>query len=160
MGNTGPVILDRVFRGEKNPVSKQPLSAEQILENSLESEMISAEQLQRLNQAQLSNVVLLDVRTTIEHHQGVISGSALFPCDHDLENLENTTIFEKNFHERFQPEQFDQKQRYILICRTGPRTAIALETFLKHGFMTCELLGGVTEWQRLGLPLQPVDIQR
>lgn len=134
-------------------MSSSPPSAESLLEKALESEMISAEQLSRLTQENLSHVVLLDVRTTTEHHQGVIPGSILFPCDHDLDNLENTTIFSKSFHDRFRPELFDAAWNYILICRTGPRTAIALETFLEHGLSACELLGGITEWQRRGLPL-------
>lgn len=140
-------------------MSSQVFSAKRILEKSLESEMIAVAQLDILNQAKLPGVVLLDVRTTIEHRQGVIPGSVLFPCDHDLENLENTTVFTKSFHKNFHPEAFDQELQYILICRTGPRTAIALETFLQHGFSACELLGGVTEWQHLGLALQSPDLQ-
>lgn len=138
-------------------MSNQSLAAERMLEKALESEMISAEQLHLLNQAKLPNVVLLDVRTPIEHRQGMIPGSVRFPCDHDLENLENTTIFTKSFHEKFHPEAFDPKQHYVLICRTGPRTEIALETFLHHGLSACELLGGVTEWQRLGLATEPFN---
>lgn len=141
-------------------MSSKSLPAEQILEKALESEMISVEQLRLLNAGNLPSVVLLDVRTITEQRLGVISGSVLFSCDHDLENLENTTIFSKSFHEKFSPELFDPQRHYILICRTGPRTAIALETFLNHNLAACELLGGVTEWKNLGLALQPPDFQR
>ncbi|MEO5355016.1 MAG: rhodanese-like domain-containing protein [Magnetococcus sp. XQGC-1] len=136
-------------------MSSQPLSPEQILANALDSEMISVEKLHLLIQNPLPQVVLLDVRTPLEHQQGVIPGSLLFPCDHDLDNLENTAIFRASFHERFRPDLFDPERCYILICRTGPRTAIALENFLRHDLPACELLGGVTEWRQKGFSLQP-----
>ena len=133
----------------------QPIVPEQILAKAMASEMISVQQLHHLIQFPQPLVVLLDVRTPTEQQLGVIPGSMLFPCDHDLNNLDNTTIFAESFHSRFRPEQFDPTAYYILICRTGPRTAIALEVFLQHNLFACELLGGITEWQHKGLALQP-----
>ncbi|MEO5339134.1 MAG: rhodanese-like domain-containing protein [Magnetococcus sp. MYC-9] len=136
-------------------MSSQPPSSAQILERAMEFEMISVEQLQCVLQHPPPDLVLLDVRTPDEHRQGVIPGSRLFPCDHDLVNLENTRIFAASFATRFRPEAFDPENRYVLICRTGPRTAIALEAFLHHNLAACELLGGVTAWRQRGLQLQP-----
>ncbi|MBF0161629.1 MAG: hypothetical protein HQL88_05000 [Magnetococcales bacterium] len=138
-------------------MSAFPLAPEQILEKALESEMISVEQLHHLLQARPPRVVLLDVRTAQEHRLGVIPGSRMLPCDHDLDNLENMAIFSDSFRERFRPEQFDPADRHILVCRTGPRTAVALAAFLQHDLPACEVLGGITEWQRKGLPLQLPD---
>ncbi len=135
-------------------VSNPSLSPERILEKAMESEMISVEQLHCVLQNPPPHVVLLDVRTPVEHRQGVIPGSVLFPCDHDLENLQNTAIFAESFRARFRPEDFDPTRQYILICRTGPRTAIALDIFLCYNLAACELLGGVSEWQQKGLALQ------
>lgn len=134
-------------------MSSPPVSPEQILEKALESEMISAEKLHILIQSPPPRLVWLDLRTPLEHQQGIIPGSILFPCDHNLKNLEDTTVFTRSFDERFKPEALDADTRYILICRTGPRTAIALERFLCHNLMACELLGGITEWRRLGLTI-------
>lgn len=139
-------------------MSHPSLSAEQILEKALDAEMISVEQLHLLVSARLPTVILLDIRTHQEHRQGILSGSVLFPCAHDLDNLENTLPFSRDFHKKFRPEAFDRTHQYILICRTGPRTAIALETFLQHDLAACELLGGITEWQNKGLTLHPPDL--
>ncbi|MBF0461646.1 MAG: hypothetical protein HQL87_09640 [Magnetococcales bacterium] len=138
-------------------MSQQPLAAASILERAMATGMISAQQLHHLLHASLPRVVLLDVRTPVEHQQGIIPGSVLFPCDHDLSSVKNMAIFTKSFGEKFRPEAFDPTCHYVLICRTGPRMAVALEIFLRHHFTACELLGGVTEWQRQGLALQPVD---
>ncbi len=137
-------------------MSENQHDAETILEKALDNEMISAQQLLELIRSRPSRVVLLDIRTEIEQRQGVIPGSMLFPCDHNLENLEDTSIFNRSFHQRFKPEGFDAGQRYVLICRTGPRTAIALATFLAHDLQACELLGGVTEWVNKGFELDPI----
>ncbi len=132
-------------------MTNQSVNTEQILEKAMEAEMISVEQLQQLlHNGPLPQVTLLDVRTPTEQAEGIIPGSHLFPCDHDLQNLDNTAIFSASFHDRFKPEAFNPQQRYILICRTGPRTAIALESFLNHDLSACELLGGITEWRQKG----------
>lgn len=136
-------------------MSSLPASPEHILEKALESEIISAEQLHTLIQSPPPNLIWLDIRTPIEQKQGIIPGSTLFPCDHNLQNLEDTTIFTESFCKKFMPETFDTEKCYILICRTGPRTGIALEIFLRHNLPACELLGGITEWQRLGLAVCP-----
>ncbi|MBF0182962.1 MAG: hypothetical protein HQM06_01035 [Magnetococcales bacterium] len=136
----------------------QPSDYQHILDKAIAAEMISVEQLHQLLQyAPLPQVTLLDVRTPSEQQQGIIPGSLLFPCDHDLQNLENTTIFSASFHANFHPEAFDPEQHYILICRTGPRTAIALEAFLHHNLIACELLGGITEWRQKGYSLQQLQ---
>ena len=138
-------------------MSNRSRDAEQILEKALDTEMISAAQLRELLALRPARLVLLDIRTESEHLKGIIPGAALFPCDHNLQNLEDISVFDKSFHGRFDPEKFDPAQRYVLICRTGPRTAVALNTFLNHDLMACELLGGITEWQRQGFPLHPAD---
>ncbi|MBF0623917.1 MAG: hypothetical protein HQL82_03820 [Magnetococcales bacterium] len=128
--------------------------AEEILAKALFNEMISVHQLHKVISANPLRVVLLDVRTAIEHQEGVIPRSTLFPCDHNLENREDTGPFSHSFHARFRPEAFDPETRYVLICRSGPRTAIALARFLECGLQACELIGGTIEWARF-FPLVP-----
>ncbi len=135
------------------------MTPERVLERALDTEMISAEQLHVLFDAKLPNVVFLDVRTEIEFREdGVIPGSVLYPCDHDLERRENTAIFKKDFQRIFDPAQFEEDKHYVLICRSGPRTAIALNYFLDNDLSSCELLGGIMEWKRLGYAVAAPNI--
>lgn len=128
-----------------------------IIKKSLFSEMISAEQLHVIVETKPVGVVLLDVRTEIEFQEGVIPGSHLYPCDHNLENREDMARFLASFEATFRKEQFDPKIGYILICRSGPRTEIALAAFLQHGLQACELMGGVEEWKRQNYSLVSAD---
>jgi len=134
-------------------------TAERVLERALDTEMISAAQLRVLCAARLPNVVLLDIRTEEEIAQDAIPGSAMFACDHDIDNPENTAIFSKSFHENFDPQKFNPDEIYVLICRTGHRVAFALDTFLNNELLACELLGGIVEWKRLGYPLEKGPVQ-
>ncbi|MBF8274389.1 MAG: Rhodanese domain protein [Magnetococcales bacterium] len=119
--------------------------AEKILQRSLSNEMISPEQLHTIITHAPRDLVLLDIRCQVEYREGIIPGALLFPNDHNLENREDTSIFRQCFECLFKPEKFDSAMRYILICRSGPRTEIALEAFLEHGFSACELVGGMLE---------------
>ena len=132
-------------------------SAERTLTRAMDTEMISAEQLQLLSNAGIPSVVPLDIRSDTEIMEGVIPGSTLFPCDHDQVDRKNTAIFSRCFHEKFKRENFDSDNQYILICRTGHRTAIALDVMLRNGLQCCELLGGIVEWKRHGFPLVKVS---
>ncbi|MBF0185853.1 MAG: bacteriohemerythrin [Magnetococcales bacterium] len=124
-----------------------------ISERALFNEMIAADQLQRLIDLSASNVVLLDLRTESEQEEGIIWGSRLFPCDHNLINRQDTEPFRRSFNARFKPDLFDPDLWYVLICRSGPRAAIALEQFQQHNLQACELIGGIQEWLRQALPL-------
>ncbi|MBF0126405.1 MAG: bacteriohemerythrin [Magnetococcales bacterium] len=132
----------------------------EIIEKALFNEMISIEQLRRVIDRAPADAILLDLRTPDEHREGVIPGSTLFPCDHNLENRQDTEPFLRCFTARFDPEQFNPHNWYILVCRSGPRAAIALESFLQHGLKACELIGGIQEWLRQGLQLEAVGERR
>ncbi|WP_130470129.1 bacteriohemerythrin [Candidatus Magnetaquicoccus inordinatus] len=139
---------DRQYRG-----CFQLAESRQITEKALFNEMISAEQLKRIIELSASNAVLLDLRTVSEQEEGIIPGSQLYPCAHNLLNRQDTEPFRRSFSARFAPEQFDSEQWYILICRSGPRAAIALEAFQEHDLPACELIGGIQEWLRQGFSL-------
>ncbi len=143
-----------MFHQHSLPVSKPHEQARSILKTALSAEMISVEQLHGILTAGFEELVLLDIRTTVEQREMLIPGSTLYPCPHDLENRANLTPFRTHFTRTFNRHLFDGDTAHILICRTGPRAGIALEWMLKNGFRACELLGGIQEWQWKGLPLQ------
>jgi len=126
-----------------------------ILTRALFNEMLSVAQLHRLLEQAPPEMVLLDLRTPIEHQEGIIPGSRLFPCDHNLIDRQDTDPFRRSFSANFEPEQFDPQHWHVLICRSGPRAAIALEAFQEHDLKACELIGGIQEWLQQGLTLVP-----
>jgi hemerythrin len=139
---------DRQYRG-----CFQLAETRQIAEKALFNEMISAEQLQRIIELAAGNAVLLDLRTESEQAEGIIPGSFLYPCDHNLQDRQDTEPFRRSFEGRFMPEAFNADRWYVLICRSGPRAAIALESFQQHELQACELIGGIQEWLRQGYAL-------
>ncbi|MBF0371220.1 MAG: hemerythrin domain-containing protein [Magnetococcales bacterium] len=127
----------------------------EIVHKALFNEMISAGQLHQVVAAPPGNVVLIDLRTETEQLEGIIPGSHLYPCDHNLENRQDTGPFEACFGATFDADRFDADKWYVLICRSGPRTEIALEKFLDEGLKACELIGGIEEWKRQNYPVSP-----
>lgn len=130
---------------------------EKIIEKAVFNEMISVEQLHAIITSRPENLMLLDIRCASEQREGIIPGSYLFPNDHNLADRKDMSLFRQCFHRLFHPEKFNPDLRYILICRSGPRTEIALQAFLDHGFAACELIGGILEWMRQGFALAPAD---
>jgi hemerythrin-like metal-binding protein len=128
-----------------------------IIDSALFNEMVSASQLRQILHLTQPDSVMLDMRTNTEFEEGIIPGSHLYHCDHNLANRQDTRQFKEYFLANFDASQFDLKKRYFLICRSGPRTEIALETFLDRGFMACELIGGIEEWKRQSYPLIPIN---
>nr|CRH06820.1 conserved protein of unknown function [Include Rhodanese-like domain] [Candidatus Magnetococcus massalia] len=124
-----------------------------ILEKAFFSEMISADQLSQVVQAVPDDVVILDIRTEIEFAEGMLPGSVKYPFDHNLEDRSDTKPFENDFFARCKPDTLDSDKRYILVCRTGPRTEIAIEAFTEAGLEACELVGGILGWREQGLAI-------
>ena len=130
---------------------------ERVIEKAMFNEIITANLLNQIVQIAPPDIVLIDVRTDSEHQEGIIPTSQLYPCDHNLEDRNDTAIFRQCFSKSFDYKQFDHTTRYFLICRSGPRTEVALEFFLEYGLMACELIGGIEEWKRQDLPIVAVD---
>ncbi|MBF0455004.1 MAG: hemerythrin domain-containing protein [Magnetococcales bacterium] len=130
-----------------------------IIDSALFNEIISVSQLNQIVKQPPSDALIVDLRTETEQQEGIIPGSHLFPCHHNLLNRQDTQPFKEDFMQRFNPNMFDPEKRYFLICRSGPRTEIALEVFLEHNLMACELIGGIQEWLREGLPLETITPQ-
>ncbi|MBF0131503.1 MAG: hypothetical protein HQL75_02820 [Magnetococcales bacterium] len=132
-------------------------TVEEIIERALFNEMISAQQLHDVMAGNPQRLMLLDIRCREEYREGIIPGSVLFPNDHNLEDRSDTSVFRRCFNLLFKPEKFNPLMRFVLVCRSGPRTEIAMEIFLEHGFSACELIGGIMEWSRQGFSLEPAE---
>ncbi|MGN7612489.1 rhodanese-like domain-containing protein [Magnetococcales bacterium HHB-1] len=131
--------------------------AEQTLERALFNEMISAAQLHEIIDADLPDVIVFDLRTPTEQREGIIPSSHLYPCAHNLENRQDTSLFSQSFAQHFENQTLDKGKRYILICRSGPRTEIAMEAFLEQEIEACELIGGIEEWKRQNYTLSSFE---
>ncbi|MBF0261731.1 MAG: hemerythrin domain-containing protein [Magnetococcales bacterium] len=125
----------------------------EITEKALFNEMISVQHLHRAIALGTPGMVIVDLRTDREQAEGVITGSQRFACDHNLIDRQDTEPFRHSFAARFDPEAFDPEALHVLICRSGPRAAIALESFQEHDLKACELIGGIQEWIRQGYGL-------
>lgn len=110
-----------------------PVSAAQVQE-------LSPEQAARA-MAEISDLVVLDVRTPDEYNQGHIEGAV------------NIDFYAKDF--QAQLGQLERDRPYLVYCRSGRRSGVATETMLKLGFTDIRhLRGGILAWNKAGLPLQ------
>ena len=84
--------------------------------------------------------ILIDVRTPGEYKKGHLSNARLL------------NIFDDNFE--LELDKLDKKKVYYIYCASGGRSSETLELMQKKGFkQVMELDGGITRWQREGLPV-------
>ncbi len=82
---------------------------------------------------------VVDVRSTAEWSSGRIPGALFAPLGRLVEQLAS------------EPRQ----QRLLLVCESGGRSAIGVSLLQREGFTeVADLAGGMSEWRRLGLPLE------
>ncbi len=87
-----------------------------------------------------SQFVLLDVRTPAE-----------FESAH-LEGAENVDYQSSSFKEEI--GQLDKEKKYLVYCRSGIRSANAVQIMRSAGFNEIyNILGGITLWADEGFPL-------
>lgn len=86
-------------------------------------------------------VQLIDVRRRHEHAAGRIAGSRLI----ELASL-GTEL-----------SSIGRERPVIVYCRSGGRSALAVQALLNAGFDAHNMSGGMLEWQAAGLPLDPSD---
>jgi rhodanese-related sulfurtransferase len=53
--------------------------------------------------------------------------------------------------------KLDRERPVIFYCRVGNRSAMATDAFRASGLHAYHLRGGITEWVRRGLPIEPAD---
>lgn len=86
------------------------------------------------------NFIILDIRTLDEYVSGHIENSIMI--DYYSDNFENEL------------DELDKNKTYLIYCRTGRRTGLALDIMEELGFYEVfNMLGGITEWQAKGYPI-------
>lgn len=86
------------------------------------------------------NVVLIDVRTPEEFTEGHIEGA------------ENINLNGPDFTS--QVAELDKSKGYAIYCRSGNRSATAVDYFKQQGFTGLyDLSGGIISWESAGYPV-------
>jgi rhodanese-related sulfurtransferase len=84
---------------------------------------------------------VVDVREPHEREAGHIAGTSHIPLDRLTS--EAATL--------------DPERPVVFYCRVGNRSTMAAQAFRTAGFEAYNLAGGITEWVRRGLPIEPPD---
>jgi rhodanese-related sulfurtransferase len=84
-------------------------------------------------------IQLVDVREPHEHQAGRIDG------DRHIEMAELSA----------RAGEIDREVPVVFYCRTGARSGMVTEAFLRAGFDAHNLEGGIVEWRGRGLPIVP-----
>jgi rhodanese-related sulfurtransferase len=82
---------------------------------------------------------VIDVREGYEREAGRIAGTRHV----ELERLAS------------QAHTIDRSAPVIFYCRLGSRSGMATQAFRSSGYDAYNMSGGITEWARRGLPLEP-----
>lgn len=90
---------------------------------------------------QRSGALLLDVREPEEYAQGHAPGSTLIPLGQLQSRLRELDAF--------------KGQRIAIICRSGRRSALALQMLERAGYSAANVEGGMIAWTKAGLPIIP-----
>lgn len=91
---------------------------------------------------QRSGALLLDVREPEEYAQGHAPGSTLIPLGQLQSRLRELDAF--------------KDRRIAIICRSGRRSALALQMLERAGFSAAaNVEGGMIAWKKADLPIRP-----
>lgn len=87
-----------------------------------------------------ADFVVLDVRTVAEYNEG------------HLENVINIDYYGDTFSDEI--NALDKNKTYLVYCRSGVRSAGAVEIMKGLGFrQVYNMTGGIIQWQQDGLPI-------
>ncbi|MBV8430779.1 MAG: rhodanese-like domain-containing protein [Solirubrobacterales bacterium] len=84
-------------------------------------------------------IQLIDVRQAEEYAAGRIAGARLI----ELSQLSAKA------------QTIDPDRPVVFYCRSGARSAMATEAFIRAGFKAHNMAGGLLDWEAAGLPLEP-----
>jgi rhodanese-related sulfurtransferase len=99
----------------------------------------AAEAADRLNRADAPKPLIVDVRELDEFHDVRVEGAALIPMS--------------SFAERH--SDLPKDRPLLVMCAGGTRSAAATGFLLRSGWTdVVNVDGGITAWQRLGLPVR------
>lgn len=86
-------------------------------------------------------IQLVDVREPYEHEAGHIAGARHV----ELERLAS------------EAESIDRERPVVFYCRLGARSGMAANAFRRAGYDAYSMVGGLEEWDRRRMPLEPED---
>jgi rhodanese-related sulfurtransferase len=86
-------------------------------------------------------IQLIDVRQQEEYNAGRIAGARLL----ELAELAG------------QAATIDRDKPVVFYCRSGARSAMATDAFRGAGYDAHNMIGGLLDWETVGLPLEPDD---
>jgi rhodanese-related sulfurtransferase len=89
--------------------------------------------------AELKDAQLVDVRTAEEYETSHIEGARHLPLD-QLQAAAG---------------ELDQGRPVVFYCRSGDRSAMAVDAFRASGWDAYAITGGLVAWAEEGLPLEP-----
>jgi rhodanese-related sulfurtransferase len=90
------------------------------------------------NNENSNNVVIIDVRTPEEFNQG------------HIQDASNIDFYSDNFKDEL--NKLDKTKTYVIHCRSGSRSAQALEMMKELGFKQVYNMGGIIQWKEKGFP--------
>lgn len=89
----------------------------------------------------LSNTVILDVRTADEYQSGHLKGAR------------NIDFYSSNFKDQL--SRLDKNKNYVVYCRSGNRSGQASNLMKKMGFASAENLGSLNQAsKKTGVPVE------
>jgi len=137
------VILILVFNGCNDSKYEKPKNENAGNKNSDSlHEDFTVEQTYNFLKSNLNNenVELLDVRTPGEYQDGNINSSKLI--DFNFPDFKDKLL------------DLDKNKTYIVYCRVGRRSGIAVKLMKELGFKEAHnVTGGISEWKAKNLPL-------
>jgi rhodanese-related sulfurtransferase len=86
-------------------------------------------------------IQLVDVREPYEHEAGRIDGARHI----EIERLASKA------------DTIERERPVVFYCRLGARSGMAANAFRRAGWDAYSMVGGLEEWARRGLPLDPED---
>ncbi len=131
------MILSAISFG--NVQNKQDVPSPQSI---IEKHSISVDFAKRFIESSINdtNFVLLDVRRPDEYEQGHIRGA------------KNINFLSADFKKKV--SSLDKNKKYLLYCRSGHRSGMALQVFLEMGFkQVYNMKGGIIQWKNKNYPL-------
>ena len=134
------VVFLCLFLATLHPFSEE--GNDKTKESTGQKKLISAKDAAQLIEENRNNpdFIILDVRTPEEYSDG------------HIENALNLDVKSESFTE--QAVKLDKGKTYLLHCRSGSRSEMAVKIMEKSGFTDIyEIGGGFEEWKNEGLPV-------
>lgn len=103
-------------------------------------EKVGAKEIQNLLESRPTEILLLDVRTLREYRQGHIPGSVHIPMNAIPAKLSDIPA----------------DMQVVVVCASGARSGAVARYLRDRGYSrVANYEGGIADWQRRGLPLEP-----